>query len=157
MTPATCLQLNWFCSSRNFQLGRHSFPKYTLGASMMPLSKNTLWLFLISCGGDFIPVVACLVGETQESLGNLLKFNLNPQMHPVTPEWHKMWSRLAAQICHFFGSQCGIRFLQQKMLYFNVSRKKCRTFRDKTKIMKVLKMLKVHYVECPIREAIKYQ
>ena len=57
----------------------------------------------------------------------------------------------------FFGSQCGIRFLQQKMLYFNVSRKKCRTFRDKTKIMKVLKMLKVHYVECPIREAIKYQ
>ena len=51
---------------------------------MMPLSKNTLWLFLISCAGDFIPVVACLVGETQESLGNLLKFNLNPQMHPVT-------------------------------------------------------------------------
>ena len=35
-----------------------------------------------------------------------------------------MWSRLAAEICHFFGSQCGIRFLQQKMLYFNVSRKK---------------------------------
>ena len=34
---------------------------------MMPLSKNTLWLFLISCGGDFIPVVACLVGETQEA------------------------------------------------------------------------------------------
>ena len=53
---------------------------------MMPLSKNTLWLFLISCGGDFIPVVACLVGETQELLssGNLFKFNLNPQMHPVT-------------------------------------------------------------------------
>ena len=54
----------------------------------------------------------------------------------------------------FFGSQCGIRLLQQKLLYFNVSRK-ILYFSRQNKNYESPKILKVHYVECPIRGALK--
>ena len=39
-------------------------------------------------------------------------------------EWHKMWSRLAPQICHFFWLITRNQDFEKKVLYFNVSRQK---------------------------------
>ena len=42
----------------------------------------------------------------------------------MTPEWHKMWSRLTAQICHFFWLITRNQDFWQQVSYFNVSRQK---------------------------------
>ena len=46
----------------------------------------------------------------------------------MTPEWHKMWSRLTAQICHFFWLITRNQDFRQQVLYFNVSRQKVSYF-----------------------------
>ena len=46
----------------------------------------------------------------------------------MTPEWHKMWSRLTAQICHFFWLIMRNQDFRQQVSYFNASRHKVSYF-----------------------------
>ena len=73
------------------------------------------------------------------------------------PKQHKMWSRLAAQICHFLAhsaesgfhnKKCCILTFPKKVQYFSVLRQ--------NKNYESPKMLKVHYVECPIMLKVHY-